>query len=150
MLYMTRLLPCLIHRWTRCRQDTKTDKNIKTFRQTFIPFLSKTNYAPTVNRVSMKKVKFCFTMLRIYHSVHLPIHPVSSASAPGTSGQTGPDCPLKCELWMNDLVWHSPLQELQLLHTWIPPFPTLYLQNKKQKLCFMSLFIHIRHWHIIL
>lgn len=65
-------------------------------------------------------------------SSHLPILLVSSAKEPETCEQTVPDCPLICGLWSDVLVSHNPLPGLQLLHTWIPPSPMLYLQQKKQ------------------
>lgn len=73
------------------------------------------------------------TIISTCSSSHLPILLVSSAKEPGTCGQTVPDYPLRRELWSDVLVWHNPLPRLQLLHTWIPPYPMLYLQQGKNR-----------------
>lgn len=101
------------------------------------------NHAALIKVViyGMWKNKFSFVgsqkiIMSMCSSGHLPILHVSSAREPGTCGQTVPDCPLRCERWSHVLVWHSPLPGLQLLHTWTPPYPRLYLQGEKHKLWF--------------
>lgn len=77
-----------------------------------------------------------------YNSGLLPILLVSLATELKTCGRTGRGCPLRCELWRDVRVWHSPLPGLRLLHTWTPPYPTLYLQPEKSHITGLCFILH--------
>lgn len=100
----------------------------------FINKIRKTVLATALRSKPLKQMNILMMvhlMKRLLLSHVLPIPLSSSTRELETCGQTGPDCPLRCGPWTRDLVARNLLPGLRLLHTWIPLYPMLYLEQEQ-------------------